>query len=85
MRKLWKPLSKRTRFPKDLKTEGAGCRKSNDMFHFELESLVVVETIEEKSEKEEVKNNNVIGTGKFHVHEDLCNCQILSLTKKDDF
>lgn len=35
-RKVWNPLNKRPRFPENLKTEGAGCRKSNDVFHLNL-------------------------------------------------
>lgn len=66
-RKVWSPLSKRPRFPENLKTESTGCRKSNDVFHFELESSVIAENIEEKSGKEE-GNNNVIGADKFSVH-----------------
>ena len=70
MRIVWKPLNKRARFQENLKSEGAGCNKSNDAFDFAIESSVVVETIEEKSRKEE-GNNNVIGAGKFRVHEGI--------------
>lgn len=37
----------------------------------ELESLVMVETIEKKLGKEE-GNINIIGTGEFSLHEGIC-------------
>ena len=71
MRIVWKPLNKRARFQENLKSEDAGCSKSNDAFDFSKESSVVMETIEEKSIKEE-RNNNVIGSSKLSVHEGIC-------------
>ena len=73
MHKVWKPLNKRPRSPEKLKKEGAGCSENNDVFHFELESSVVVEIIKEKSGNKE-GNNNVIATGKSSVHEGICCC-----------